>query len=139
MAAKDKFHEVVREALINDNWQITQEQYSITTADRFDIVIDFAAERLIAAEKDNEKIAVEVKSFLSPSAYYEFHAALGQFLNYREVLEEYDPSRLLYLAVPEEIYLTLFQREMVQRVLLRYHVSVIVFNPMSKEILLWKK
>lgn len=55
------------------------------------------------------------------------------------MLEEYDPSRLLYLAVPEEIYLTLFQREMVQRVLQRYHVSVIVFNPMSKEILLWKK
>ena len=53
------------------------------------------------------------KSFLSPSAYYEFHAALGQFLNYREVLEEYEPSRLLYLAAPEEIYLTLKQRDLV--------------------------
>lgn len=139
MAAKDKFHDVVRDALINDNWTITQEQYSITTTDRLEVVIDFAAERLIAAEKDNEKIAVEVKSFLSPSAYYEFHAALGQFLNYREVLEEYDPIRHLYLAVPEEIYMTLFQREMVQRVLLRYNIRVVVFNPVSKEILLWKK
>jgi hypothetical protein len=46
--------------------------------------IDLAAEKLIAAEREGEKIAVEVKSFLErSSAISEFHTALGQFINYR--------------------------------------------------------
>jgi hypothetical protein len=44
--------------------------------------VDLAAERLIAADRDGEKIAVEIKSFLNPSAIADFHQALGQFLSY---------------------------------------------------------
>ncbi len=44
--------------------------------------IDLGAERLIAAQKQDERIAVEIKSFIAPSAIYEFHTALGQSLNY---------------------------------------------------------
>lgn len=32
------------------------------------------------AEKDGRKIAVEIKSFISPSNISDFHSALGQFL-----------------------------------------------------------
>jgi hypothetical protein len=35
--------------------------------------VDLGAERLIAAERNLEKIAVEVKSFLAASTIYEFH------------------------------------------------------------------
>jgi len=45
-----------------------------------------AVERLLAAEKDGKKIAVEIKTFLKPSAISEFHTVLGQFLNYRFAL-----------------------------------------------------
>ncbi len=73
--------------------------------------IDLGAERIIIAERAQEKIAVEVKSFLAPSAIGEFHTALGQFLNYRAVLQLQQPNRLLYLAVTSEIYQSFFPRD----------------------------
>ena len=69
-----------------------------------DVYIDLAAERLIAAEKGNERIAIEVKSFLGPSLVADFHTALGQFLNYRLILDGKDPDRVLYLAVPKPTF-----------------------------------
>jgi hypothetical protein len=36
-------------------------------------LLDLGAEQLIAAEKDGEKIAVEIKCFVAVSAIYEFH------------------------------------------------------------------
>jgi XisH protein len=45
--------------------------------------IDLGAEKLIAAEKDNQKIAVEIKSFLRTSKITDFYNALGQFLPYK--------------------------------------------------------
>jgi len=71
-------------------------------------LIDLGAEKLVVAEKDGEKIAVEIKSFLGPSVISDFHVALGQFLNYRLALEAQGSARKLYLAVPEETYTTFF-------------------------------
>lgn len=139
MAAKDVFHETVRNALGKDGWTITHDMFHIKIDDGSEVIIDLAAERVIIAEKDSEKIAVEVKSFLSLSAFYEFHTALGQFLNYREVLDEYEPQRVLFLAVPVETYAILFQRKIIQRVLQRYNVRLIVFEPEDEEIVLWQK
>ncbi len=70
--------------------------------------IDLAAEKIIAAERGIERIAVEVKSFLGPSLVTDFHTALGQFLNYRLALDGTDPDRVLYLAVPEPAYSAFF-------------------------------
>lgn len=64
------------------------------------VKIDLGAERLIAAERQDEKIAVEIKSFASNSAISDFHTALGQFLNYQIIPEINEPGRHLYLAVP---------------------------------------
>ncbi len=82
MAAKDIFHEVVKKALQKDGWQITHDPLSLGVGG-VNISIDLGAERLIAAEREGKKIAVEVKSFLErASAISEFHTALGQFINY---------------------------------------------------------
>lgn len=35
---------------------------------------------------------------------FTFHAALGQYLNYIQALEDKEPDRTLYLAVPFETY-----------------------------------
>ena len=66
--------------------------------------IDLGAEKLLAAGKGERLIAVEVKSFVGLSTISEFHVAVGQFLNYRIALEKLEPERVLYLAVPTEIY-----------------------------------
>ena len=44
--------------------------------------IDFGAEPLLGAEKEGNKIAVEVKSFVGSSTVNEFHKAVGQFNDY---------------------------------------------------------
>ncbi|QFS50293.1 fatty-acid oxidation protein subunit alpha [Nostoc sphaeroides CCNUC1] len=63
---------------------------------------------MLAAERGKEKIAVEIKTFLSDSPLTDYHAALGQFLNYRLALEIIDPTRVLYLAVPMGAYEAFF-------------------------------
>lgn len=69
--AKDFFHSIVRAALEREDWKITHDPYEIKTdvLELFDsrMQVDLGAEKLIAAFKGKEKIAVEVKSLLGPS------------------------------------------------------------------------
>jgi hypothetical protein len=44
------------------------------------VLVDLGAERLIAAQRGDEKIAVEIKSFTGPSAIHEMQMALGQYI-----------------------------------------------------------
>ena len=119
MAAKDRFHAVVRIALEKEQWQITDDPLRLEVGGtKFEI--DLGAQQLLAAERDQEKIAVEIKTFLSDSPLTDYHAALGQFLNYRLALEISDPTRILYLAVPVVAYETFFKREFAQISLERY-------------------
>ena len=37
--------------------------------------------------------------------------ALGQFIFYRAILKEKEPERELFLAVPDEIFKTIFEKE----------------------------
>lgn len=74
--AKDRFHQVVKTALVKDGWNVTHDPLPIKVG-RVEMEIDLGAEQLLAAERENQKIAVEVKSFLaSASAISEFHTAL---------------------------------------------------------------
>ena len=114
MAAKDLFHDAVKQALLKEQWVITADPLIIKIEGvRFEI--DLAAEKVFAAEKAGRKIAVEVKSFLSNSALTDFHVALGQFLNYRLALQMNEPDRTLYLAVPFDTFDTFFQERFVHR------------------------
>lgn len=76
MAAKDKFHETVKKALIKENYRITHYPLNLKFGKYDQILID------LGTEKDGDKIAVEIKSFLNHSAIFDFDVALGQFLNY---------------------------------------------------------
>ncbi len=106
--AKDLFHDAVRRGLEKERWTVTDDPLELEL-EEITVKIDLGAERLIAAERGEEKIAVEIKSFIGTSAISDFHTALGQFLNYRIMLEVNEPDRLLYLAVPRETYQTFFQ------------------------------
>jgi hypothetical protein len=136
MSAKDLFHNAAKAALQNDGWIITDDPLYLRLGDD-QLRVDLGAERLITAERAEEKIAVEVKSFLAPSAISEFHTALGQFLNYRAVLQMQQPYRLLYLAVPIEIYQTFFRRDLPQLSIRTYQLKLIVFDPTSEVIVQW--
>lgn len=92
---------------------------------------------MIAAERGEEKIAVEVKSFISTSLVSDFHTALGQFLNYRLMLSIKEPDRQLYLAVPLEVYETFFQGAFMQIAVEQNKLKMIIYEPMSEEIVQW--
>ena len=95
MSAKDKFHNVVKSALVQDGWTITHDPFPIDYGD-VQMQIDLGAERLVAAKRGDEKIAVEVKSFIDSSTISEFHTALGQFLNYRSALRAKEQIYMAY-------------------------------------------
>jgi hypothetical protein len=135
--AKDRFHDQVKSALIKDRWLITHDPFSIQVSEAVKLKIDLGAENTIAAQRDREKIAIEIKSFITDSDISEFHAALGQYLNYFQALEDKEPDRILYLAVPIETYSDFFQISFVQKSLKRHGVNLVIYDPIKEEIDRW--
>ena len=109
MPALDHYHQIVRNALEKDGWTITHDPLTlIVGTDR--VHIDLGAERVLAAEKGPRKIAVEIKSFSGPSRISDFEDAVGQYVVYRMALKRTEADRELYLAVPQPIVVSQFQR-----------------------------
>lgn len=136
MPARDIFHNAVKNALQKEQWIITHDPLSLDIGG-VEMYIDLGAEKLIAAEKDGEKIAVEIKSFLGGSAISEFHTALGQFMNYRLALME-EPDRILYLAVPSDTYKSFFKLHFIQLVIQQYQIKLMVYDYLNEVIVKWK-
>jgi XisH protein len=138
MSAKDKFHNAVKNALIKDGWIITDDPYQLKMG-VFDTFIDLGAERILSAEKDRLKIAVEIKSFLEASSIYAFYNAFGQFCSYREALITKEPDRILFLAISANIYESLFKTEFIVGITTKFDVKLIVFDAEKEEIIEWRK
>ena len=136
MSTKDLFHEAVKRGLEKEQWHISHDPLELEW-EEVKVKIDLAADRLIAADRGEEKIAVEIKSFIGTSAISDFHTALGQFLNYKLMLEVKAPERELYLAVPVEIYASFFQSRFAQISIERYQLKLIIYNPTIEEIVTW--
>ncbi len=138
MGAKDRFHFSVRRALEKEQWKITDDPLRLDAGGtKFEI--DLGAEQLLAADRGTEKIAVKVKSFLGDSPLTDYHTALGQFMNYRLALNQLQPDRLLYLAIPLITYQAFFQKEFAQNSLEFYQVSQIIYEPTEEVIVKWIK
>lgn len=86
---KDKYHNNVREALEKEGWQITHDPYRIRIGRRRGYIdLGLEQEVILGAEKNNQKIAVEIKTFGGSSDLDEFEDAVGQFIVYLTALEE---------------------------------------------------
>lgn len=134
--ARDLFHNIVRSALEKDGWLVTDDPLNIRCGG-VDVQIDLGAELLVAAEKAGEKIAVEIKNFVSASKISEFHTALGQFINYRTALRAEDPSRNLYLAIPLVTFNDFFNLPFIQTVVNENKLKLIIYNVETEEIEQW--
>jgi len=134
--ARDRWHYQVRTALQKEGWTITDDPYLIRVPE-VPYQIDLGAERIIAAEKGAEKIAIEIKGFPDLSFHHQFHAAVGQYVNYLANMKTYEPDRALYLAVPEIVYRTYFDLRAVRTSIEHLSLKYLVFDPESETILLW--
>ncbi len=66
MPVRDIYHDAVRRALIKDGWTITHDPLRLDWGGT-DMYVDLGAERLLAAEKGEQRIAIEIKSFIGAS------------------------------------------------------------------------
>ena len=138
MSARDLFHNAVKLALEKDGWIITDDPLHIRIGGVIDMYIDLGAEKIIAAQKDEQKIAVEIKSFIGASTISEFHLAIGQFTNYRYALADEDPERTLYLAVPQNTYNDFFKLPFIQSVVRRSQLNLLVYDIEQEAIVQWQ-
>lgn len=136
MSRRDLFHDLVKQALSQSGWTITADPLYLSIGN-LNIQIDLAAEPLIAAVKDNQKIAIEVKSFINASKITDFYGSLGQYLTYQVALKRQEPDRQLYLAVPNTTYESLFQEILIREVLQCYPIKLIIYNKTTQEIQSW--
>ena len=136
MPAKDIYHDCVKNALIKDSWTITHDPLILKCGLK-DLYVDLGAQQLLAAEKNKQKIAVEIKSFVSPSEIEDLKNALGQFILYHDILTRIEPDRLLYLAIREAVFTDLFEEPIGRILLENQRLRLIVFDPQAEEIMKW--
>ena len=136
MPAKDIYHDNIKNALIKDGWTITDDPYVIQWG-RKDLFVDLGAEKLIAASQDGRKIAVEVKSFISPSPVSDLEKALGQYILYLDILARLDPERTLYLAIRLDTFIEVFQDPIGEILLENKRLKLLVFDEVKEEIKQW--
>jgi hypothetical protein len=138
MPARDAIHDAVKDALIKDGWTVTHDPYPLPFGDR-DVYADLGAERAMAAERGDERIAVEVKSFSGASEVHDLEVALGQFVFYRHLLRRREPEREMWLAIPEEAYISVLGDVSGMELLAGIGVKLFTVDPAGKEIVRWLK
>lgn len=91
MPQRDTIHNVIRQALIKEGWEITDDPYVISYGERF-LFIDLAAKlddlngiagSFIGARRGGNRIAIEIKEFRGKSAIADLEQAIGQYVLYR--------------------------------------------------------
>ncbi|MCB9461451.1 MAG: fatty-acid synthase [Anaerolineaceae bacterium] len=132
MPAKDRYHNVVVEALTKAGWSVDNEQVMLIMKERW-LWIDLQAHR-----DDANIILVEVKGFEnmpSPVAY--LASVVGQYVLYQTALDYLEVDYPLYLAVPVDAADGVLQEALSQQVIKRVNMKLVVFDPVQKEILRW--
>lgn len=135
MSRKDFYHEQVKTALIQERWEITHDPFIFKTEP--ELSTDIGAERPIAAKRGQEKIAVEIKSFLSMSQISELEKAMGQYELYRWLLQDNEPERELYLAIPVHAYQGIFSQPIGKMIVEKLQMKLIIYDTSGKEKLQW--
>ena len=109
MPQKDSIHDIVKQALMKDGWEITDDPYVISYGERF-LFVDLGASavesspregQVIGAQREGQRIAVEIKDFRGKSVMADLEQAIGQYILYQLLLHKVDPGREIYLAVTD--------------------------------------
>lgn len=136
MPARDLYHDAVKAALIKNNWVIIADPYRLQYKD-INLYADLAAERPIAVEREDQKIVVEIKSFVGRSLMTDFHLAIGQYKVYQMLLQETAPEYDLYLAIDDITYLNFFRREGIEFLVRASQLKIFVVDIDKQEIVQW--
>jgi len=136
MPKRDSVHHLMKQSLINDGWDITDDPYIISYGKRF-LFVDIGAResRFVGARREGIKIAVEIKEFQGKSVIADMEQAVGQYVLYRLLLGKTDPDRLPYLAVPSAAYEGIFKEPVGELIISELPLSLIVIDTDKKEVI----
>jgi hypothetical protein len=130
--AKDRYHNAVVNALVKEGWKIIDSPYALLLPERR-LYID-----LLTEHQNHEAIVIEIKVFENLDSPMNYLAnTLGQYFLYKAGLDFLEDTRELYLAIPLEIYTTLFQEIFVTHVIEYNQVKLLVYNPIDEVIVKW--
>ena len=85
------------------------------------------------------RTADAVKTFAGLSKVYDFHLAVGQFIDYRIALKTKEPERILYVGITDNVYEEVFQLPFPQMVIQEINMKIIVVNPELNTVVKWIK
>ena len=141
MPQKDESHQIVKEALIRDGWDITDDPYVISYGERF-LFVDLAASasnqgQFIGAQRKDQLIAVEIKEFRGKSAVNDLEQAIGQYTLYQLLLKQVDPKRRVFLAISDIVYDEVFSEPIGELVINQLPMDLIVIDVKTKEVKKW--
>ena len=142
MPTRDTIHNIVKQALVKDGWEITDDPYVISYGERF-LFVDLGAVEvsqageLIGAQRQGRRIAVEIKELRGPSVIADLEQAIGQYVLYRLLLNKIDPERELYLAVSVIVYDEIFSEPLGELVINELPLQLLVIALDSSEVEQW--
>ena len=135
--AKDIIHDAVKNALLKDGWHITDDPFRMEY-EEIEVFADLAAERSpIVAEKEGQKIVVEIKTFAGRSFIRQLQQALGQYSLYLDMIELNELDYELYLAISHSTYFDFFLRKGTSLIVERRQMKLLVVDTVREEVLQW--
>ena len=140
VAVKDLYYDLVKNALRQDGWRITHDPLRLrwpagqVAPGRGDAG---AGELLLAAEKDERKIAVVTRSFIGLTDLQDVAGSLAQLAMYRQAVHRLDPDRTLYLAVRQATYDAFIAAQVHTFFPTSCSLLLLVFEPRTEAILRW--
>ncbi|MDJ1180556.1 element excision factor XisH family protein [Roseofilum sp. BLCC_M91] len=135
MPRRDRYHNIVRNALIKEGWTITHDPLILGNLE-LRVYPDLGAEKP-ASDRYSISLAVEIKVFGNIGQISELEKAIGQYVLYRSILKRSGSTRQPYLAISSTIYQQLFQKTIIQNLIEDEKIHLIVFNPNLEEIEQW--
>ncbi len=136
MPIRDSIHEPVKQAFIKDGWEITYDPYVISYGERF-LFVDLGASSMIGIRQGTKDIAIEIKEFRGQSQIADLEQAIGQYTLYRLLLNQVDPEREVYLAIPEETYNDIFSEPIGKLAIAQLSLKLVIVNLAKQEISQW--
>jgi hypothetical protein len=138
MPAIDQCEPQIIRALQKQGWKVIDRPFAIRIG-QGKIGYVYADLRLNHIQNQQSLIVVEVKCFSSTRTVLdEFYQAIGQYMVYRHALKMKDIQTPLYLAIPETIYASFFQNQLIADVLQDTRVKQIVVDLEKEEVVLWR-